>query len=270
MLSITLNKRFNLYRKSHCETRTFRRIRSHHFDRPVDGPSHPDSMIMMNRMQVSLMAQEPGVPWRDLPERHGSWNSVFTRHRRCCAAGLFARLLAGLAQDAVGELRHMDCSYIKLHQQGADPPGAQQVQTMGRAKGGLNTKLPAVADAGGGRWPSVSRRARNTTSTPSLGCCPACAAGSWPTEAWMLTPSAGDCTPSAPTAVSRPNAVAGNRPVSIAATTGTAVRSKTSAAGSKRTPASPPATASSPLPSSASSSLLPSSIGSLTDFENTP
>jgi len=54
-------------------------------------------MIMMNRMQVSLMAQEPGVPWRDLPERHGSWNSVFTRHRHqienfCCRIKAYPRI----------------------------------------------------------------------------------------------------------------------------------------------------------------------------------
>jgi transposase len=89
------------------------------------------------------------VPWRDLPERYGPWNSVYTRYRRWCAAGLFARLLAGLAQDAVGELRHLDCSYIKLHQHGANPPGGQQAQAMGRTKGGLNTKLSAVVDARG-------------------------------------------------------------------------------------------------------------------------
>jgi hypothetical protein len=51
---------------------------------------------------------------------------VYTRFRRWRAAGLFARLLAGLAQDAAGELRHLGCSHIKLHQHGANPPGGLQ------------------------------------------------------------------------------------------------------------------------------------------------
>ncbi len=56
-----------------------------------------------------------GIPWRDLPERFGPWGSVYTRFRRWCAMGLFARLLAVVAKGAKGELRYSDCSHIKLH-----------------------------------------------------------------------------------------------------------------------------------------------------------
>ena len=67
-----------------------------------------------------------GVPWRDLPRDYGPWASVYTRFRRWNRAGLFARLLAVMAQEATGELRHLDCSHIKLHQHGANPPGGQR------------------------------------------------------------------------------------------------------------------------------------------------
>lgn len=90
-----------------------------------------------------------GVPWRDLPRDYGPWASVYTRFRRWNRDGLFARLLAVVAQEATGELRHLDCSHIKLHQHGANPPGGQRAQAMGRSKGGLNTKLAAVVDARG-------------------------------------------------------------------------------------------------------------------------
>lgn len=46
-------------------------------------------------------------------------------------------------------LRHLDCSHIKLHQDGANPAGGQLAQAIGRTKGGLNTKLVAVADQHG-------------------------------------------------------------------------------------------------------------------------
>ena len=90
-----------------------------------------------------------GVPWRDLPGFFGPWSSVYTRYRRWCREGLFAALLAALARQAKGVLRHLDCSHIKLHQHAANPAGGQAAQAIGRTRGGLNTKLAAVVDARG-------------------------------------------------------------------------------------------------------------------------
>lgn len=90
-----------------------------------------------------------GCPWRDVPAEFGPWSSVYTRWRRWSADGLWARILVRLARAATGELRHLDCSHIKLHQHGANPPGGQALQAIGRTKGGLNTKLAAVVDARG-------------------------------------------------------------------------------------------------------------------------
>ena len=100
-------------------------------------------------LSAMLYVLRTGVPWRDLPECYGPWSSVYTRYRRWCAAGLFARMLAGLASGAEGELRHLDCSHIKLHQHGTNPAGGQAAQAMGRTKGGLNTKLAAAVEARG-------------------------------------------------------------------------------------------------------------------------
>src|SRR3954470_7551922 len=90
-----------------------------------------------------------GCPWRDVPEQFGPWSSVYTRWRRWCATGLWDKLLAMLARAAQGELRHLDCSHIKLHQDGTNPAGGQARQAIGRTKGGINTKLAAVVDAQG-------------------------------------------------------------------------------------------------------------------------
>lgn len=49
-----------------------------------------------------------------------------------------------LTTGAEGELPHLDCSHIELHQNGVNLPGGQVAQAMGRAKGGFNTKLSAV------------------------------------------------------------------------------------------------------------------------------
>ena len=100
-------------------------------------------------LSAILFVLRTGIPWRDLPECYGPWETVYARYRRWCQSGLFTRMLAVLAKGAVGELRHLDCSHIKLHQHGANPRGGQAAQAMGRTKGGLNTKLSAVVDARG-------------------------------------------------------------------------------------------------------------------------
>jgi len=100
-------------------------------------------------LSAIIFVLRTGMPWRDLPERYGPWPTVYARCRRWCATGLFARMLAMLAKGAEGELRHLDCSHIKLHQHGANSQGGQAAQAMGCTKGGLNTKLSAVVDARG-------------------------------------------------------------------------------------------------------------------------
>ncbi|MBA3904315.1 MAG: IS5/IS1182 family transposase [Rhodocyclaceae bacterium] len=90
-----------------------------------------------------------GLPWRDVPAHFGVWGTIYTRFRRWCATGLFARMLSVLSRRGRGALRHLDCSHIKLHQHGTNPAGGQLAQAMGRTKGGLNTKLAAIVDRHG-------------------------------------------------------------------------------------------------------------------------
>lgn len=90
-----------------------------------------------------------GIPWRDLPEQFGPWSSVYAWFRRWCAVGLFAKMLALVAARAAGQLRYINCSHIKLNQDGANPRGGHAGQAIGRTKGGINTKLAAIVEKGG-------------------------------------------------------------------------------------------------------------------------
>lgn len=89
-----------------------------------------------------------GCPWRDLPSYFGPWSSVYTRWRRWCHSGVWEQILSLVAASPQGELRHLDATHIKVHQD-ASSGGHQETQAMGRTKGGLNTKITALVDGQG-------------------------------------------------------------------------------------------------------------------------
>jgi len=97
-----------------------------------------------------------GVPWRDLPERDGPWETVYTRFRRWQEAGVWDRALAALQADADARgdldwsLHVLDATNIRAHPHAA-----------GAKKGGATTAAirPSAAPAAAG--------APNSTSAPS-------------------------------------------------------------------------------------------------------
>lgn len=70
-----------------------------------------------------------GAPWRDLPERYGPWQTVYSRWRRWQRAGVWGRALAALQAeaDARGDLdwalHFLDGTTVRAHQSAA---GAQK------------------------------------------------------------------------------------------------------------------------------------------------
>jgi len=46
-----------------------------------------------------LWQRRTGLPWRELPERFGKWNSVFKRFRRWEEAGVFERVFKVLSEE---------------------------------------------------------------------------------------------------------------------------------------------------------------------------
>jgi transposase len=74
-----------------------------------------------------LFRVRTGVPWRDLPERFGSWLTVYKRHRRWSADGTWQRLLTAVqaAQDAAGRVDwdvSVDSTTTRAHQHAAGAP----------------------------------------------------------------------------------------------------------------------------------------------------
>ena len=102
-----------------------------------------DDRIMVSGIFFVLRT---GLPWRDLPKEFGPWSSVYTRFRRWSQAKLWSKMHEQLIPGACGDLRSVDCSHIKVHQDASNATGGAAVQAIGTTKGGSNTKLAAVVD----------------------------------------------------------------------------------------------------------------------------
>lgn len=80
------------------------------------GRPRNDDRQMVNGL---LWIVRSGAPWRDLPERYGSWNSVYTRFACWQEDGLFEKILAELGEEADLQDMSIDGTCVKAHQHSA-------------------------------------------------------------------------------------------------------------------------------------------------------
>src|SRR5579875_8393 len=86
--------------------------------RAATGRPAKDHRTIINAI---LWRLRTGVPWRDIPERYGPWQTVYTRFRRWQQAGVWERVLAELQTDADDrgaldwELHFLDGTTIRAH-----------------------------------------------------------------------------------------------------------------------------------------------------------
>jgi transposase len=105
-----------------------------------------------------------GAPWRDVPERYGHWQSIYSLFRRWQLDGIWTRIqitLQGFA-DAVGLITwqvSVDSTINRAHQHAAgarhhpdrqvEPPGPEPADHgLGRSRGGLTTKIHLACEQG--------------------------------------------------------------------------------------------------------------------------
>lgn len=95
-----------------------------------------------NRLFVDaiLFVARTGIPWRDLPERFGNWNSVWRRFDRWCERGVWQRLVEHLDEPDLTELQ-LDSTSIKVHIAGVG----------GRRQADEKKRLPTSAAVSAGR-----------------------------------------------------------------------------------------------------------------------
>lgn len=90
-----------------------------------------------------LYVARTGIPWRDLPERFGPWNSAWRRFDRWARAGVWQAVFDAL-QDPDTEWLLMDSTIIRAHPCAA---GAKKKRT---GLGARTSRPWAAAAAGSG------------------------------------------------------------------------------------------------------------------------
>jgi transposase len=95
-------------------------------ERPTTGRPNHDHRRILNGIRWRL---KTGAPWRDIPERYGPWQTMYSRYRRWTKAGLWARILAVLQAEAdqrgdlAWDLHLIDGSVVRAHQHAAGAKG---------------------------------------------------------------------------------------------------------------------------------------------------
>jgi transposase len=126
--------------------------------RPATGRPAHDHRLIVHAIRWRLAT---GVPWRDLPERYGPWQTGSSRFRRGQQAGVWDRLLAAVQAegDAAGavdwSVPFLDGTTVRAHQHAAG------------AKKGAAIRRSAVPAAASRRKSTSAPSAAASQSAPS-------------------------------------------------------------------------------------------------------
>ena len=80
------------------------------------GKPRKDNRMMLNAM---VWLARSGAPWRDLPERYGSWKSVYTRFRKWVDDGILENVFKTFALEAELTELSIDSTIVRAHQHSA-------------------------------------------------------------------------------------------------------------------------------------------------------
>jgi transposase len=103
------------------------------------GRYYRDHRTVLNGMLYWL---HTGVPWRDLPERYGPWQTVYARFRRWSREGRWDQILQTLQRelDAAGQIEWtlwcIDGSHVRAHKAAAGAGKKSGAPRAGRSRPG--------------------------------------------------------------------------------------------------------------------------------------
>lgn len=108
----------------------------------------PSSLDNRTALNAILWLMRSGAPWRDLPERYGSWKTVYSRFRAWVSSGLFERVFSNWLTIPTWklELRFNDRSSASKDHWGKNAECMAENQAIGLSRGGRTTKIHALVD----------------------------------------------------------------------------------------------------------------------------
>lgn len=111
-------------------------------------PGRPskDNRTMLNGM---VWIARSGAPWRDLPERYGPWNSVYSRFRKWIDDGILDNIFRVLSLEAELYELSLDATIVQAHQHSAGAKKRGPPNEIGHSRGGASSKIHAAVDAYG-------------------------------------------------------------------------------------------------------------------------
>ena len=88
---------------------------------PPEKPTRPGRPSKDNRTMLNAMVwiARSGAPWRDLPERYGPWETVYSRFRKWIEDGYLDNIFRVLSLEAELQELSLDASIVKAHQHSA-------------------------------------------------------------------------------------------------------------------------------------------------------
>ena len=92
-----------------------------------------------------------GARWADLPERYGPPTTIYNRFNRWRKAGVWDRLMDAITKVHDGNVRMVDTSVVRVHQQGATAKRGVQIDVWVVPEAGSRPKSMRSSINKGGR-----------------------------------------------------------------------------------------------------------------------
>jgi len=95
---------------------------------PPERTGKPGRPSSDNRTALNgiLWIARSGAPWRDLPERYGSWSTIYDRFKKWTTTGVMEAIFEALTIDADMQDISIDSTAVDAHQHAAGAKKGRQ------------------------------------------------------------------------------------------------------------------------------------------------